>query len=138
MRLSWLLFPPIPKQPNMDELLRRREYDINSYRSLHLRVHTAFGILCRHIHAEFCSCPQQSYAITAIMPLSQRRGHNKKEKEAARKRGPSLLNKGCGLGRKARVVSGAFYYEPTHHVFKMQCYLPKGETLPDLNTLVCT
>ncbi|KAL7783442.1 hypothetical protein V8C37DRAFT_397171 [Trichoderma ceciliae] len=70
-----------------------------------------------------------------MAPSQSRKEHTKKEKEAARKRGPSLLGKGCGLGRKARVVSGAFYYEPTHHVYKVRCHLPKGKTLPDLTRL---
>lgn len=104
-------------------------------------MHTIFGIpwVYSANSAPFNAPSNHKPLLPAIMALSQlRRGHNKKEKEAARKRGPSLLSKGCGLGRKARVVSGAFYYEPTHHVFKMQCHLPRGETLPDLNGLVRT
>ncbi|KAK5988057.1 hypothetical protein PT974_12193 [Cladobotryum mycophilum] len=70
-----------------------------------------------------------------MAPRRSRRTHSKKEKEAARKRGPSLLSKGCGLGRKARVISGAFYFDPTHHVYKVDCHIPEGETLPDLTRL---
>ena len=46
------------------------------------------------------------------------------------------MGKTIGLGRKANTISGVFYYEPTHGVWRRKSHTPDGLELPDLNELV--
>ncbi|KID83320.1 hypothetical protein MGU_09411 [Metarhizium guizhouense ARSEF 977] len=61
--------------------------------------------------------------------------HTKKQKETARKRGPSYLRKGVELGQKANIIAGGFYEEPTHHGWCLSCHIPEGRDLPDLQAI---
>lgn len=64
--------------------------------------------------------------------------HGYSEKAKARKSGPSLLRKSEELADKANVFAAAIYWEPTHKCHRIAARLPEGETLPDLNKLVCS
>ena len=70
------------------------------------------------------------------MAQKRRRDHTKKQKETARKRGPSYLRKGVELGQKANIIAGGFYEEPTHHRWCLSCHIPEGRDLPDLQAIV--
>jgi hypothetical protein len=70
------------------------------------------------------------------MALKRRGKHTKKQKETARKRGPSYLRKGVELGQKANIIAGGFYEEPTHHRWCLSCHIPEGCELPDLQAIV--
>ncbi len=72
----------------------------------------------------------------ALVPRRIRGKHSKKQKEAARKRGPSYLRKGFQLGQKANIIAGGFYEEPTHRRWCIACHVPKGRELPDLQAIV--
>jgi hypothetical protein len=63
--------------------------------------------------------------------------HSKKQKEVARKRGPSYLRKGVQLGQKANTIAGGFYKEPTHRRWCVSFHLPEGCEAPDLRAIVC-
>ncbi|KZZ86852.1 hypothetical protein BBO_09592 [Beauveria brongniartii RCEF 3172] len=71
-----------------------------------------------------------------MAPKAVLTGHNKKQKEAARKRGPSLKNKTRKLGLKANIRTAVFYEDPTHGIWHMASHCPTGKTLPDLNALL--
>jgi hypothetical protein len=63
--------------------------------------------------------------------------HNSREKAKARKSGPVLLGKSKALANGARVLAVTVYWDPTHKCYRIAAHLPKGETVPDLNKLVC-
>jgi hypothetical protein len=62
--------------------------------------------------------------------------HTKKEKETARKRGPSLQKKTKQLGEIARIRTLTLYEDPTHGVWHVAMHCPTGKSFPDLNALV--
>lgn len=63
-------------------------------------------------------------------------GHTRKEKETARKRGPSFEEKAIQLGEKANIRILAVYENPTHGVWHIAKHCPAGKTLPDISKLV--
>ncbi|KAK2595184.1 hypothetical protein QQS21_007089 [Conoideocrella luteorostrata] len=69
------------------------------------------------------------------MARKRRSQHSKKQKETARKRGPSYLRKGFQLGQKANIIAGGFYEEPTHRRWCISCHIPEGRELPDLQAI---
>ncbi|KAH8713538.1 hypothetical protein HC256_006680 [Beauveria bassiana] len=62
--------------------------------------------------------------------------HTKKEKETARKRGPSLQKKTKQLGEIARIRTLTLYEDPTHGVWHVAMHCPTGKSFPDLTALV--
>lgn len=91
-----------------------------------------------------CSCYETHssvighlYSVKELNMARQRQSkHTKKQKETARKRGPSYLRKGVELGQKANIIAGGFYEEPTHHGWCLSCHIPEGRDLPDLQAIV--
>ncbi|PMB63376.1 hypothetical protein BM221_010739 [Beauveria bassiana] len=63
-------------------------------------------------------------------------GHTRREKEAARKRGPSLQDKTKQLGAKANIRTLTLYEDPTHGFWHIAKHCPHGKTFPDIGRLV--
>ena len=63
--------------------------------------------------------------------------HSKGQKDKIRKSGLSLQNKAIKLGQQCDVFSALAYWNPTHKRMETVMYLPRGQTLPDMNRLVC-
>ena len=63
--------------------------------------------------------------------------YNDKEKAKVRKSGPSLIRKTIELAKKGRVLAVTVYWDPTHRCHRVAVQLPDGESVPDLNRLVC-
>ncbi|XWW94427.1 hypothetical protein V2A60_002370 [Cordyceps javanica] len=63
-------------------------------------------------------------------------GHSKKEKEAARKRGPSLKDKTKQLGEIARIRTLTLYEDPTHGFWHIAMHCPTGKSFPDISSLM--
>jgi hypothetical protein len=63
--------------------------------------------------------------------------YNDKEKAKVRKSGPSLIRKTMELAKKGRVLAVTVYWDPTHGCHRVAAQLPDGESVPDLNRLVC-
>ena len=60
----------------------------------------------------------------------------KQERERVRKRGPAFLKKGLEIGTLGKTVAGAFYYNKTHHCWKVAFSTPPNHDLPGLDALV--
>lgn len=63
--------------------------------------------------------------------------HSKGQKDKARKSGLSLRRKTIKLGKDCNVFSALVYWNPTHRRMETVMHLPRGQTLPDVNGLVC-
>lgn len=63
--------------------------------------------------------------------------HNSREKTKARRSGPVLLGKSKALADGARVFVATVYRDPTYKCYRIAAHLPAGDTVPDLNKLVC-
>lgn len=64
--------------------------------------------------------------------------YDRSDKDMVRKRGRTLLKKSIELAELGRVFVAAVYWDPTHKHCHVAARLPEGETIPDLNRLVCT
>lgn len=69
-------------------------------------------------------------AAASHLPSEMAR-HTKKQKEAGRKRGKSLVKKANTLGRIAKTPCMAFYLDPTHQAWMYGCYFPEGKPVPE-------
>ncbi|KAM3526961.1 hypothetical protein MY4038_006577 [Beauveria bassiana] len=56
--------------------------------------------------------------------------HSKTQKETARKRGRNWLRKGAELGQKAEIICGGFFWDPTHHEWRVELHVPEGQEAP--------
>ena len=63
--------------------------------------------------------------------------HSKGQKDKIRKSGLSLQNKAIKLGEQCDIFSALAYWNPTHKRMETVMHLPRGQTLPDVNKLVC-
>ena len=55
-----------------------------------------------------------------------------------RKRVKTAKPRAKRLGVDCRIVTGFFYYSLAHKVFDGVFHVPEGQTIPDLNQMVCT
>lgn len=63
--------------------------------------------------------------------------NDKSKKDKIRKSGRSLQEKTMKLGRVCDVFSALVYWNPTHRRMERVMHLPRGQTMPDVNRLVC-
>ncbi len=62
--------------------------------------------------------------------------HSKRQKEAVRKRGPSLRDKAQQLGLKGSIRVLVIHEDPTHGVWHIMKHCPPGLAFPDIDGLV--
>ena len=63
--------------------------------------------------------------------------HSKGQKAKIRKSGQSLQDKTTKLGEDCGIFTAPVYWNPTHQRMEVVMHLPRGQTLPDVNRLVC-
>lgn len=62
---------------------------------------------------------------------SAQKQHSRKQKDTARKNGTRWLKKSEQLSRKADIICGGFYWEPTHLTWRVEFHVPEDEKPPE-------
>ncbi|KAF1732540.1 hypothetical protein CRV24_006428 [Beauveria bassiana] len=62
--------------------------------------------------------------------------HDRRQKEAVRKRGPSIQAKTQLLGNRGKICALSLYQCPSTGTWRLSVHCPAGKDLPDLNALV--
>lgn len=68
--------------------------------------------------------------------MAVQKKHTTQQKDKARKRSITAKRKALALGKDCDIFSIVAYYNPTHDQLEGAIWIPKGQSIPDMNKLV--